>query len=117
MENLEMVQFEQPLEISKAADRRDSTRVGFAAVVKVNDSGEYGIPASSFYPVTAQDLSHSGLSFTTDRWPQRDNLTLMMGSPDNPVYVNARIVRCVTEEHGDDPPNYTVHCVFAEWLS
>jgi hypothetical protein len=112
-----MAQIGDPLDVAKASDRRDSTRVGFGAAVGFSDSGETENPATAtFYRVTAQDLSHSGLSFNSDRWPRRESLILMLGTVDNPVYVNARIVRCVTEGESDDAPSFVVHCEFTDWV-
>jgi hypothetical protein len=73
--------------------------------------------ASEFRPVKALDLSHTGLAFSTTRWPSSDWVVVMLGDHDNPSYATARIVGCLNKSAGPDDKRFEVRCEFERWLA
>ena len=98
-------------------DRRGSARVSYGAVLGVIEHNGTLPDASELRPVKALDLSHTGVSFTTTRWPSSDWLLIKMGSPRKPRYASARVVGCRSQANEDDTRRFEVRCEFEQWLT
>ncbi|MDA1051077.1 MAG: hypothetical protein O3C40_11450 [Planctomycetota bacterium] len=98
-------------------DRRNSARVSYGAVLGVIEHNGTLPTKSELRPVKALDLSHTGVSFTTTRWPSSDWLLIMMGSSQQPRYASARVVGCRSQATEDDTRRFEVHCEFEQWLT
>ncbi|MCA9124333.1 MAG: hypothetical protein H6822_08015 [Planctomycetaceae bacterium] len=98
-------------------DRRTSARVSYGAVLGVIEHNGTLPAATEMRPVKALDLSHTGVSFTTTRWPSSDWLLIMLGSKQKPRYASARVVGCQTKATTDDTRRFEVHCEFEQWLA
>ena len=98
-------------------DRRNSARVSYGAVLGVIEhNGTLPAPAE-LRPVKALDLSHTGVSFTTTRWPSSDWLLIKMGTSRKPRYASARVVGCRGQVTDDDTRRFEVRCEFEQWLT
>ena len=98
-------------------DRRTSDRVSYGAVLGVIEHNGTLPAATEMRPVKALDLSHTGVSFTTTRWPSSDWLLIMLVSKQKPRYASARVVGCQTKATTDDTRRFEVHCEFEQWLA
>ncbi|MEX0819024.1 MAG: hypothetical protein WD070_05515 [Pirellulaceae bacterium] len=98
-------------------DRRSSARVSYGAVLGVIEHNGTLPATSELRPVKALDLSHTGLSFSTTRWPGSDWLLIMLGSSQKPRFASARVVGCHSVVTGDDTRRFEVHCEFEQWLT
>jgi hypothetical protein len=105
-------------QIEKDVDRRTSNRVSYAARLGVAVARGQGIPSpDEFIQVPGSDFSHTGISFTTPRWPASDQLILQLGSLGKTVYAAVRVVGCVASPRcGDEPGRFEVRCEFERWL-
>ena len=104
-------------EVEQESDRRSSARVSYGAVLGVIEHNGTVPSASELRPVKALDLSHTGVSFTTTRWPSSDWLLIMLGTADAPRYASARVVGCRGRVGEDDGVRrFEVHCEFEQWL-
>ena len=104
-------------DLEPAADRRNSARVSYGAVLGVIEHNGTLPNASELRPVKALDLSHTGVSFMTSRWPSSDWLLIKMGSPRKPRYASARVVGCRTKAAEDETRSFEVRCEFEQWLT
>lgn len=98
-------------------DRRNSARVSYGAVLGVVEHNGTLPTTSELRPVQALDLSHTGVSFTTKRWPSSDWLLIMMGTSEQPRYASARVVGCRSQVAEDDTRRFEVRCEFEQWLT
>ena len=98
-------------------DRRGSSRVSYGAVLGVIEHNGTLPEAAELRPVKALDLSHTGVAFTTTRWPSSDWLLIMMGTSKKPRYASARVVGCRGIVSEDDVRRFEVHCEFEQWLT
>ena len=98
-------------------DRRNSARVSYGAVLGVVEHNGTVPAASELRPVKALDLSHTGVAFTTTRWPSSDWLLIMMGTSQQPRYASARVVGCRGQVTEDDTRRFEVRCEFEQWLT
>ncbi|MEO8497101.1 MAG: hypothetical protein ABI614_18670 [Planctomycetota bacterium] len=103
--------------IEHDSDRRSSSRVSYGAVLGVIEHNGTLPTKSELRPVKALDLSHTGVSFTTSRWPSSDWLLIMLGSSQKPRYASARVVGCQSKVTADDTRRFEVHCEFEQWLT
>ena len=105
-----------PANLEEPLDRRTSTRVPFGAVLGVIEhDGRLPDPAE-FRPVTAVDLSHTGIAFSTTRWPSSDWVVLMLGERGDPSYATARVVGCLNKSADRNAKCFEVRCEFEEWV-
>ena len=104
-------------DLKQDIDRRNSARVSYGAVLGVIEHNGTLPSTSELRPVKALDLSHTGVSFTTTRWPSSDWLLIKMGSSRKPRYASARVVGCRSQVTDDDLRRYEVHCEFEQWLT
>ncbi len=104
-------------DIEQNDDRRSSARVSYGALLGVIEHNGTLPTTSELRPVKAIDLSHTGLSFTTTRWPSSDWLLIMMGSSQKPRYASARVVGCEGRIAEDETRRFEVHCEFEQWLT
>lgn len=98
-------------------DRRGSSRVSYGAVLGVIEHNGTLPETAELRPVKALDLSHTGVSFSTTRWPSSDWLLIMMGTSQQPRYAAARVVGCQCKLSDDDVRHFEVHCEFEQWLT
>jgi len=98
-------------------DRRTSARVSYGAVLGVIEHNGTLPTNSELRPVKALDLSHTGVSFMTTRWPSSDWLLIKMGSSRKPRYASARVVGCRSTLTEDDIRRFEVRCEFEQWLT
>lgn len=98
-------------------DRRNAARVEFGAHVSIAEYAGGGRipPAKAFTPVTASDLSQTGVSFISHVWPAAERLVVAFGDAGSATAV-ARIVN-VRSETSEEGPRFDVACEFCEWLS
>lgn len=102
--------------IDEPVDRRTSARVPFGAVLGVIEHNGTLPHASEFRPVKALDLSQTGISFITTRWPSSDWVVVMLGDQQNPSYATARVVGCQSLSANPAEKRFEVRCEFEEWL-
>lgn len=98
-------------------DRRSSARVAYGAVLGVIEHNGTLPAAAELRPVKALDLSHTGVSFTTTRWPSSDWLLIKLGSSRKARYASARVVGCRSKVAEDDLRKFEVRCEFEQWLT
>ena len=112
-----MSQPKSPRALDTVTDRRSSRRVSFAARVSVSTWSGTSIPSDKlFQPVKAVNLSQTGLSFTTTKWPGSDELLVRFSEHAAPTHATARVIACHREEAEDGSSRFEVRCEFAEWL-
>ena len=99
------------------ADRRASARVPFGSVLGVIEHNGTLPDHAEFRPVQALDLSHTGLAFTTARWPSSDWVVVMLGDEQAPRYATARIVGCLNKSSAEEGKRFEVRCEFERWLT
>ena len=105
------------VEQDETADRRVSKRVPFSAALGVCEmAGDEIPPASDFRRVKGFNLSHTGISFATTEWPENERLVVMLGNPDQPVFVVTRIVGCVRRKQRTGSLPFKVCCEFEKWV-
>ena len=105
-------------QVTDSLDRRVSNRVSFDSTFGVAVFENETIPAAEqFVTVHGSDFSHTGISFTTTRWPMSDQLVLKLNSQAKTVYAVARIIGCVGQRRPEtDAPRFEVRCEFERWL-
>ena len=104
-------------DIEQHDDRRNSARVSYGAVLGVIEHNGTLPAKSELRPVKALDLSHTGVSFSTTRWPSSDWLLIMLGSSQKPRYASVRVVGCQSKPTEGDLRRFEVHCEFEQWLT
>jgi len=97
-------------------DRRTSARVPFGSVLGVIEHNGTLPDSAEFRPVRALDLSHTGIAFSTTRWPSSDWVVLMLGDHENSSYATARVVGCLNKSTDPNEKRFEVRCEFEQWL-
>ena len=105
------------VDVEQEKDRRSSSRVSYGAVLGVIEHNGTLPAKSELRRVKALDLSHTGVSFSTTRWPSSDWLLIMLGSTQKPRYASARVVGCQSKVADDGSRRFEVHCEFEQWLT
>lgn len=98
-------------------DRRTSNRVTYDTTLGFADFDGCNMPSvDKFHFVQGSDLSHTGISFTTRKWPATDQIVLMLGDRVKPIYASARIVGCLCRHQNGHQAGFEVRCEFERWL-
>lgn len=106
----------EPPILADTVDRRNSARVPFGAAIGVIEHNGTVPDASEFRPVNALDLSHTGIAFSTTRWPSSDWVVVMLGDRNKPQFATARVVTCLSKSADREAKRFEVRCEFEQWL-
>lgn len=107
-----MLEFELGFE----SDAADSTRVPFSGSLGIAGfDGQSPPERQSFESVEGFNLSHTGISYATSRWPATDRLMVALGDDRAPVLVSAQVVACTKQVNPEQEATYDVRCEFDQW--
>ena len=93
-------------------ERRDSSRVPFGTTISI---GFDVLEASDLQAVQAIDLSHSGLLFSTETWPQSDRVVVAFETEKKTSTATAEVVSCARELLENGESHFKVRCRFITW--